>query len=298
MLNWILLAISVLLIISGLLWLRKLKLAQAATDVPPNKKSKRLAALTVAVGGFLLLTRLLDMVFGPAESDLSHISISPERVNLFGTGFSVGETIIYSWIAMAFLIIGALILRFKVFKNPKEVPTGAQNVIETIVDAVGKYTGAQAHGTGEMLCSYILTVAAFLVASALLELFRLRAPTSDIAVTFSLAFLTFCLINVYGIKRKGVLGRIKSLASPTPLVFPFRLISEFAIPVSMACRLFGNMLGGLIVVDLLYSALGNNAVGIPAVFGLYFNAFHPLIQAFIFVTLTLAFINEAIEVET
>jgi F0F1-type ATP synthase membrane subunit a len=46
---------------------------------------------------------------------------------------------------------------------------------------------------------------------------------------------------------------------------------------------------------LLYMALGNNAVGIPAVAGLYFNAFHPLIQAFIFVTLTLTFINEAVE---
>jgi F-type H+-transporting ATPase subunit a len=63
----------------------------------------------------------------------------------------------------------------------------------------------------------------------------------------------------------------------------------------MACRLFGNMLGGMIVIDLLYMALGSNAVGIPGVVGLYFNAFHPIMQTFIFVTLTLTFINEAIE---
>jgi len=114
-------------------------------------------------------------------------------------------------------------------------------------------------------------------------------------MTFSLALITFILINVYGIKKKGVIGRIKSLASPTPLVFPFRVIADMAIPVSMACRLFGNMLGGMIVIDLLYTALGSNAIGIPGVAGLYFNAFHPIIQAFIFVTLTLTFINEAIE---
>ena len=68
-----------------------------------------------------------------------------------------------------------------------------------------------------------------------------------------------------------------------------------AVPVSLACRLFGNMLGGLIVMDLLYFAMGNYAVALPSVVGLYFNVFHPLIQAFIFVTLTLTFIGEAVE---
>ena len=80
------------------------------------------------------------------------------------------------------------------------------------------------------------------------------------------------------------------------MVLPLRMISDIAVPVSLACRLFGNMLGGMIIVmDLLYSAMGNLAVGVPSLVGLYFNAFHPLIQAYIFVTLTLTFINEAVE---
>ena len=48
-------------------------------------------------------------------------------------------------------------------------------------------------------------------------------------------------------------------------------------------------------MDLIYYAMGNAAVGIPGVLGLYFNLFHPVIQAFIFITLTLTFINEATE---
>ena len=136
---------------------------------------------------------------------------------------------------------------------------------------------------------------AFLVGCAVLELFGLHAPTADITMTFALAFVTFLLINWCGIRRKGVLGRIKSLAQPTPVVFPIRVISDCAVPVSMACRLFGNMLGGMIVMDLIYKSLGNGAIGIPSVVGLYFNVFHPLIQAFIFITLTLTFINEATE---
>ena len=134
-----------------------------------------------------------------------------------------------------------------------------------------------------------------MVIAAFSELFGVRAPTTDITLTFSMALMTFFLINYYGIKHKGVGGRIKSMAQPTPIVFPFKLISDIAVPVSMACRLFGNMLAGLIVMELIYFALGNFSAGIPSVVGLYFNLFHPLIQVYIFVTLTLTFINEAAE---
>lgn len=74
-----------------------------------------------------------------------------------------------------------------------------------------------------------------------------------------------------------------------------KILSDIAVPVSLACRLFGNMIGGMIVMELLKSVLGGYAAGIPAVAGLYFNLFHPLIQTYIFVILSLTFINEAIE---
>jgi len=295
MLNWILLGVSILLIIAGYMWRRNIA-SKLSPNVPIDKKIKRLrlvSILLIVAGGYLFLTRLLPIIFGPEPSPTLEFSLMPERVQVLG--FSLSYTIIYTWIAMAVLIIGAIIIRLTVFKSPKDSPNGAQNVIELIVETVSNYTNAQAHGTGEFLCSYILSIGALLVMSAFLELFRLRPPTSDITMTFSLALMTFIFINVYGLKKKGFGGRIKSLASPTPLVFPFRVISDIAIPVSLACRLFGNMLGGMIVIDLLYMALGSNAVGIPSVLGLYFNVFHPLIQTFIFITLTLTFINEAIE---
>jgi len=295
MLNWILLVVSVLFISLGYFWRQNSK-RDVNSNTSAKKQNKLLRIMPVVfmvAGGYLFLTRLLPIIFGPEPAAKLEFSLWPERVTVFG--YSLSYTIVFTWIAMFILITAAIIIRLTVFKNPKETPDGVQNVIELIVEAVGKYTNAQAHGTGEILCSYILSIGSLLVMSAFLELFRLRPPTADITMTFALAFMTFILINVYGIKRKGISGRLKSLASPTPLVFPFRVISDIAIPVSMACRLFGNMLGGMIVIDLLYMALGSNAVGIPSVFGLYFNAFHPLIQTFIFVTLTLTFINEAIE---
>jgi F-type H+-transporting ATPase subunit a len=310
MLNWILLALSVPVVILGYIWRRNIesKLSPAvvnalqsseqsnddtATIAKNNKRMKMIAIMLIAVGGFIFTTQLISIIFGPRQAPKLEFSLWPERIELMG--FSLSYTIIFTWIAMAILIIAALIIRLTVFRNPKNNPSGAQNAVELIVETVSNYTDAKAHGAGELLCSYILSIGSLLVMSAFLELFRIRPPTADITMTFSLALLTFLLINIYGIKKKGVFGRIKSLASPTPLVFPFRVISDLAIPVSMACRLFGNMLGGMIVIDLLYMALGIYAVGIPSVFGLYFNAFHPLIQTFIFITLTLTFINEAME---
>jgi F0F1-type ATP synthase membrane subunit a len=103
------------------------------------------------------------------------------------------------------------------------------------------------------------------------------------------------LINVIGIYKRGLKGRAQAYIKPNAIIAPFKLISDLAVPISLACRLFGNMLGGMIVVELVYFALGAFSVGIPAVLGLYFNAFHPLIQFFIFINLSLTFIGEAVE---
>ena len=293
--NLILLAASVIISGLGFLWRRSIvsRLNAGASSVKKDKRLKLLATFVILVGAYMFLTRLITLIFGPRDNPGIEFSLWPERVDVLG--FSLSKTIIYTWVAMALILIIALLLRLTIVRRFEEFPKGAQNAIELIVETVRKYTDDRAHGTGEFLCSYVLSIGALMVTSAFLELFRLRPPTADITMTFSLAFMTFILINAYGIKKKGAGGRIKALASPTPVVFIFRVISDFAIPISMACRLFGNMLGGMIVIDLLYMALGNSAVAIPSIVGLYFNVFHPLMQTFIFVTLTLTFINEAIE---
>ena len=286
---------SVALCVCGFFWRRHAakKLALAGTVDKKLKRGKLLPTIIIVIGLYLLVTRIIKLIFGVAENNGLEFSLWPERIDFYG--FSMSITVIHTWIAMAILIVVAIILRLTVIKKLKDPPKGAQNVLELIVEAISNYTNSQAHGAGEFLGSYVFTIGAFLVACAVLELFRIRTPASDIMMTFSMALMTFFLINWYGIKKKGIKGRIKSLASPTPVVLIIRVLTDIAIPVSMASRLFGNMLGGMIVMDLIYTSLGNNAVGFPSVVGLYFNVFHPLIQAFIFITLTLTFINEAIE---
>jgi len=295
MVDWILLIAAVVITVTGLFWRRAIVAKMKDDEVIDKRraKQKKYATAIITFGGYVFVTRGLTMIFGNPEAEKLEVSLMAPRLNFLG--LNISTTILYTWYIMAFLVIVALVLRFTVLNKMKDIPKGVQNVVETAVEAVSTYVHGTAHGLGDGMSAYIFAIAAYLVCCAGIELFGLRTPASDVTLTFSLAFITFLLINVFGFKKKGVMGRLKQMANPTPIILPIKIITDLALPVSMACRLFGNMLGGMIVMDLLYTALGNNAIGIPSVLGLYFNVFHPLIQAYIFVTLTLTFINEAIE---
>ncbi len=289
----VMLVVGVVLAVAGYFLRRSAVKKISAAESPPKKlkRSKKLFTFMTVAGSWLTVVEALTLIFGTEKKSLN-IEISPPRMTLFG--FSISSSVVLSWIIILILTLIAVLIRIFVVPKMTNEPKGIQNVLETMVEFIEKYIRSQVKGI-DGLGAYIFTIAVYMIACAAAELFGFRAPTADITMTFGMALITFFLINYYGIKLRGVGGRIKGLASPSPLVFPIRIVCDMAVPVSMACRLFGNMLGGLIVMDLLYTALGNKAVGIPSLFGLYFNVFHPLIQAFIFVTLTLAFINEAVE---
>ncbi|MEA4919563.1 MAG: FoF1 ATP synthase subunit a [Clostridiaceae bacterium] len=266
-------------------------LSQEDPDYNKNKKQRKNLLLWSVIS--LWLGCGLAIGFFATEKETLNFQVMAPRVDLFG--MDISSSVLISWVAIAILTISALFIRIFVIPKFTDKPGGLQNVLELIVESISSYTQQTAGKLGDNLSAYILSVAALLVTCGLLELFGLRPPTADLEMTLSLALCSFVLINYYGIKKKGVSGRIKSLAEPAAAIMPLRLLSDIAIPVSMGCRLFGNMLGGMIVVDLVYLALGSFSVGIPAVLGLYFNLFHPLIQTFIFITLSLTFINEAAE---
>ncbi|MGN1080802.1 MAG: F0F1 ATP synthase subunit A [Acutalibacteraceae bacterium] len=299
MIDYIIIAVGAFLCVLGVLLFVKAKKKLLQTDpsdaalVKKTKKNKKLSLILAVVGGYAFSVKLITVLFGASKKELE-VSIMADRTELFG--LSVSNSVIYTWIIIAVVLVVGLILRFTVIRNMKESPTGIQNLLEICVEAIDKYTSNQVPcGAGKSLSAYLLSLAVFMVGCAVVELFGYRSPTSDITVTFAMALITFFLINYYGIRKKGVGGRIKTIAKPVPAIFPIKVISDIAVPVSLACRLFGNMLGGMVVMDLLYVAMKNWAIGVPSVLGLYFNVFHPLIQAFIFITLTLAFINESVE---
>ena len=140
--------------------------------------------------------------------------------------------------------------------------------------------------------------------SSLICLLGLFSPTGDVNVTFGWAILVFFLIMYYKF-RGGVWNYTKGLFSPIPVFAPMNVIGEFATPVSMAFRHYGNILSGAVISALIGSALTGLSksvlgflpgflgdipllrVGLPAVLSIYFDVFSGLMQAFIFAMLTM-----------
>ena len=286
------LALSLLLGTAALVYRSRVKLP--AADDANFKAVKKKRSMLMMLGVVLLWVfsgLLLGLFTGPSKT--FEVSISPARMQILG--FSVSSSVVIAWIVIAVFLVIALLVRYLLVPRFKETPRGLQLVLETAVGAVSDFTKEKFGSGNENLSAYFFALAALFIGSAVIELFGFRPPTADLTMTLSYALVTFVLINYYGIRRKGVKGRIKTILKPNPVVSPFKILSDIAVPVSLACRLFGNMFGGMIVIDLLYYALGAFSVGIPAVLGLYITAVHPLIQFFIFINLSLTFIGEAVE---
>lgn len=266
------------------------------TGMIPNQAKKRWRRWQIALlalGGWLLASLILQMIFGSQERGGLEFSIFPESVSVFG--FVVSGSVAVSWVLITIAAVFLLALRIFVIPKFQDKPVGLQNIIELCVESVANYTVKMSGQTSTFLAAYMFGIGGFMVLSTLCEFVGVRAPTTDLTVTGLMGMITFLLFNYYGFKRKGVAGRFKALASPSPVIFPIKVISDVATPVSLACRLFGNMVGGMIVMDLVYHAMGNMAVGIPAVLAMFFSIFEPVIQIFIFITLSLNYIHESTE---
>ncbi|MCL2298595.1 MAG: F0F1 ATP synthase subunit A [Firmicutes bacterium] len=214
---------------------------------------------------------------------------APVEFTLAGHTLRLSATALTTWWILAVVLALALAFRLILVPRLKENPKGLQRALEAAIENLDNYIGGRLHGAGEAFGAYIFSLALMLICCAFVELLGLRPPTSDFTMTLALSVMTLVLVNICGFKRRGFKGRLKSFKNP------FLLLSDIITPVSMACRLFGNMFAGMIIVDLMYFLLKNFAVGLPGVVGLYFNVFHPLIQAFIFITLTLSNVAEASE---
>jgi F-type H+-transporting ATPase subunit a len=209
-------------------------------------------------------------------------------------GLPLTETLVNTWIVMGILIIISLLL----VRNLKVVPGKAQVIAETIVNAIDNLT-EQTMGKDKMgFAPYMLALFMFLLLANIAGLFALRSPTADLNVTVTLALMTFFMTQGFGLASKGLGGYLKGFLEPLPFLLPINIIGEFANPVSLSFRLFGNMLGGLIIMDLLYTALTGFmyfAVAVPIPFHFYFDVFSGALQSFIFVMLTMVFISMAMD---
>lgn len=194
---------------------------------------------------------------------------------------------------MATIMIFAVVARKKIM-HAEEVPTGLQNVLELAVETLEGFVNSSMGKNGRKYICYVGTLFLYILLSNISGLFGLRPPTADYGTTFSLALITFVMIQYNNLKYNKI-GAFTGLFQPIWFLFPINLIGEIATPVSMSLRLFGNVMAGTVMMALYYGLLPLFAkIGIPAFLHVYFDLFSGAIQAYVFSMLTMVFITDKI----
>lgn len=228
------------------------------------------------------------------------MELGARKILGFGDVF-ITETVIFAWIVSLALILFA----YFATRDMKTIPKGAQAVGELIVETVYNLVGQTMGKHNLNFAPYIGTLLLFLVSGNALGLFGIRPVTANVNTTFALAALTFVLIHYNSIRSQTLSGYIKHLSSPFVFMLPINIIGEMSFPVSLAFRLFGNITGGLIIMELIFEALTEMSHGIhlpvpflnlviPLPFNMFFDIFEAGLQGFIFTMLTMVFISNGI----
>lgn len=209
-------------------------------------------------------------------------------IPLFG-GIPVYESVVVTWIIMAvvFLLCFLLVRNLNV-ENPERRQVAVEAAVKWLYDFFSETVGER----GKQYIPYLSTVIIYIGIANLIGLLGFKPPTKDMNVTASLALMSIILIEVSGIRAKGTKGWLKSFAEPMPVILPINILEIFIKPLSLCMRLFGNVLGSFVIMELLKMVV---PAIVPAVFSCYFDIFDGLIQAYVFVFLTGLFIKEATE---
>ena len=197
------------------------------------------------------------------------------------------EVIVMTWIVILLL----LLFGFMATRKKTVVPKAFQVVGELFVsqfyglteDALDK---KMAEKYGPLICSLFL----FMLLSNWLGIIpHLEEPTKDLNTPLALGLMGFVIAHWAGIKTKGFKAYAKEYFEPIFFMMPLNLIGELAKIVSISFRLFGNIMGGSIII-LVVSYLTYSIV-LPPLLNAFFGLFVGTIQAFVFTMLTVVYIS-------
>ncbi|MBR2215933.1 MAG: F0F1 ATP synthase subunit A [Selenomonadaceae bacterium] len=214
-----------------------------------------------------------------------------ETVQFAGFTFN-WETLVMTWITMAVVIL----IAFLATRNLKMVPSGWQNVMEMVITGLHSQIDATLGKRGRDFAPLIISLFLFLLISNWLGLIpQMASPTNDLNTTLGLALLIIVMVHVLGLYFKG--GHyIAHFFKPVPLFVVINAIEEVAKPITLAFRLFGNILAGEILIIILLKLMPI-WMPVPSVIWLAFSIFIGGVQAFIFTMLSMAYLSNAVKEE-
>lgn len=211
-------------------------------------------------------------------------------IPVFG-GIPVAESVVVTWILMALIMV--LVLLATRHLQP-EKPGRLQSLLELAVGGLNHFTEENIGSHWRSFAPWLGSVAVYIAFANLSGLLGLTPPTKDVSVTAALAFTSVCLIYGSSFRFLGLRGGLHKFAEPLPLLIPINIMEIAIRPLSLCMRLFGNVLGSFIIMELIKAVM---PAVVPAVFSLYFDIFDGLIQTIVFVFLTTLFTGDALEQE-
>jgi F-type H+-transporting ATPase subunit a len=287
-------------------------------SVAPAKKSSAKRTLLLAALGVLALDIVAVLLVGDAglkdfpggvirkalEPIVPHTVIDlggdpTHAASLFDFYPSITGSIIMSWVVMAAVIIPLTIAA----RRLKEIPTGAQNVLEFAIEGLTSFAMGIGGPGAKRFITFFLACFLFIVVSnwsglipGVGRVHEFRAPTSDVNVTVGLALVAFVYFHYQGVRALGIggyLGKFFTLKNGGIGLFVgvLEFLLEIVKPITLAMRLFGNIYGGELALTVMTTI---TLAYIPvALYGL--ELFVGLMQGIIFSVLVLVFTMLAME---
>lgn len=200
--------------------------------------------------------------------------------------------VIYSWVVMIILIVfGALAA-----KGARMIPTKGQNLFEVIISGIEDFMVDITGEEGRWLFPIVATVFIYIFSCNLIGLLPgFLPPTANLNTTLSCALTVVIFTHIIGIKYHGV-RYIKHFMGPVwwmvPIILPIEIIGHLARVLSLAFRLFGNMMGHELVLAILFGLAGLFFAPLPI---MALGIFVALVQAFVFFLLSIMYFTGAME---
>lgn len=211
-------------------------------------------------------------------------------IPVFG-GIPVADSVLTSWLLMALIMIFVLLATRKL---KPDRPGRVQALLETVVSFLNRFAEENIGRHWRSFAPWLGTVAVYITCANLSGILGLMPPTKDVSVTAALAITSVFLIYGSSFRFLGFSGGLHKFAEPMPMLLPINLLEILIRPLSLCMRLFGNVLGSFVIMELIKAIF---PIAVPVPFSLYFDIFDGIIQTIVFVFLTTLFTGEALELE-
>lgn len=219
------------------------------------------------------------------------MNIDPSEIVYFEWGFvRITATLVFTWVTMFILAMGSYLVT-KNIKSEGEISKG-QNILEALVETINSQIKQISQQEPGKYLPFIGTLFIFILISNVLSIIPgYISPTGSLNTSIALALCVFASVPVYGIADRGIGSYLKEYVKPTFIMLPFNIISELSRTMSLAIRLYGNVMSTSIIVAILLGV-------IPLFFPVIIQALGLLtgvIQAYIFAILAIVYIASATE---